>query len=171
MTGFDTWRRWATIAAAVGSGLAGGVFLAYSTFTMRAVRRLPPHDGIATMQAINRAADRSAGLMATLFGTAALTAVLGVAAVRDRSHRSDVQLLAGAIYLVAVVGMTVAFHVPRNDALAVVEPAAAGSTATWREYARAWTAGNHVRTLGALVAALLYTWSLSGPPAGRPGSP
>lgn len=166
MNGIETWRRWACIAAACGSGLSGGVFLAYSTFTMSGLRQLAPAHGLQTMQAINRSAERSAWLMITLLGTAALCVVLGIAAVRDRSEASTVQLVAGAIYLVAVIVMTVAFHVPRNEALATIDPVAAGAARSWLDYARVWTAGNHVRTLGGFAASALYTWSLtSGPSA------
>ena len=45
-----------TIAAALASGLAAGVFFAFSTFPMPALGRLPAPRGAAAMQAINVAA-------------------------------------------------------------------------------------------------------------------
>jgi uncharacterized membrane protein len=42
-----------TLLSALGSGLIAGVFFAFSTFVMRALGRLPPHEGIAAMQSIN----------------------------------------------------------------------------------------------------------------------
>jgi uncharacterized membrane protein len=39
-----------TLAAALGCGLVGGVFFAFSSFVMAALRRLPPADGIAAMK-------------------------------------------------------------------------------------------------------------------------
>ena len=42
-----------TFAAAIGSGVVGGIFFAFSTFVMAALRRLPAEQGIAAMNAIN----------------------------------------------------------------------------------------------------------------------
>jgi len=40
-------------AAAIGSGLIAGVFFAFSSFVMPALRRLPAAQGVAAMQSIN----------------------------------------------------------------------------------------------------------------------
>ena len=51
---------------------------------------------------------------------------------------------------------TIAFHVPRNEALARMEPGAPAAAAAWAAYLRQWTLGNHVRTVaGAAAAAVL----------------
>jgi uncharacterized membrane protein len=51
------------------------------------------------------------------------------------------------------------FNVPRNDALAAVDPASAAGAALWASYLTSWTAWNHVRTSAALAAtaALILT--------------
>ena len=47
-------------------------------------------------------------------------------------------------------------NVPLNDALARVDPTDPDAAARWRDYARRWTALNHLRVaLGAAGAALL----------------
>jgi len=51
--------------------------------------------------------------------------------------------------------LTIAFNVPRNDALAAVDPASAEGASLWASYVTVWTAWNHVRTVAALAAALL----------------
>ncbi len=43
-----------TLASALGCGLVAGVFYAFSTFVMPALKRLPPAQGIVAMQSINR---------------------------------------------------------------------------------------------------------------------
>ncbi len=42
-----------TLISALGCGLVGGIFFAFSTFVMKALTRLPPAQGIAAMQSIN----------------------------------------------------------------------------------------------------------------------
>ena len=70
--------------------------------------------------------------------------------------------IAGSVlYLVGAVGVTAAYNVPLNNALAGLDPAAPGTDAAWRDYLSRWTAGNHVRALACLAAAALYTWALT----------
>jgi uncharacterized membrane protein len=59
-----------------------------------------------------------------------------------------------------VIAVTIAFNVPRNDALARIEPASAGAPDAWARYVAEWTRGNHVRTAAALGAAAILTVGL-----------
>lgn len=153
----------ATALAAVGSALVAGVFLAFTAFVMRALDALDAPAAIAAMQQVNRFAPR-AGLLVPLLGTALLCVVLAVLAVvslaTGPSARGWLVLVGCLLHLVAF-GVTSAYHVPHNDALALVDPRAAGSLEVWRAYAGPWLAWNHVRTAAAgfasvaLLAALL----------------
>ena len=49
----------------------------------------------------------------------------------------------------------VAYHIPRNNALAAVDPDGAEAVSRWSAYAGAWTSWNHVRTLTSTAAAAL----------------
>lgn len=157
MSGF---MNGATLATTVAAGTMGGVFFAFSAFVMPALRDLPPAQGIAAMQSINRAAVTPV-FMTALFGTALACLVLGVAAVRSWGDPASGRLLAGGVvYLVGVIGMTAAFHVPRNDRLADLSADAPGSAGHWSDYLSEWTAGNHVRAIAAIAAAALLADAL-----------
>src|SRR6266581_355151 len=52
----DSYSRVLTIVTALGAGLNAGVFFAFSSFVMTAVRRLPAAQSISAMNAINKAA-------------------------------------------------------------------------------------------------------------------
>ena len=58
-----------TLVAALGRGIMGGVFFAFSAFIMKSLAGLPPAQGIAAMQAINVTAITLVFMLA-LFGTA-----------------------------------------------------------------------------------------------------
>jgi uncharacterized membrane protein len=133
----------------------GGVFFAFSTFVMAALRRLPAAQGIAAMQSINVVAVTPL-FMTALFGTAALCIALVVL------DSSGLVLAAAATYLLGVIGVTMAYNVPRNAALAALEPAAPAAAEAWARYVREWTAANHVRTLAGLAAAGLLCAGLGG---------
>ena len=85
----------------------------------------------------------------------------GVFFARRRSEASTPYLLAGsAVYLVETVVMF-AYHIPKNDDLALVDPKSAGAASAWNEYQTQWTAWNHVRTLAFLAAAILFAVALA----------
>lgn len=56
--------------------------------------------------------------------------------------------------------VTILFNVPRNDALAAVDPASAEGARLWAGYVTSWTARNHVRAVAALAAMAALTLAL-----------
>ena len=145
-----------TMVTAVGCGVAGGVFFAFSVFVMKALRRLPPAQGMAAMQSVNTAAPTPL-FMVALFGTGLACLVLaGSALFRMDEPDAVYHLVGGALYLVAIV-LTIVYHVPKNDALAAIDPTGSGAADHWSRYQTGWTAWNHVRTIAAIAAAGLLT--------------
>jgi uncharacterized membrane protein len=149
-----------TLLAALGCAMMAGVFFAFSAFVMKALARLPAEQGVAAMQAINVTAVTFA-FMAALFGTAAACGALAVLALFAWDESFAPYLLVGsALYLVGTILLTIAYHVPRNEALARVEPHSVEAESHWRRYLSAWTAWNHVRAGTALAAAAVLTIAL-----------
>jgi uncharacterized membrane protein len=149
-----------TLVTALGCGLTAGVFFAFSSFVMKALARLHPAQGVAAMQAINVAAVTPA-FMAALFGTALACGALTVWALLAWDERFAPYLLVGsALYLVGTILLTIAYHVPRNEALARAEPHSADAKSHWSRYLSGWTAWNHVRAAAALAAAAVLTIAL-----------
>jgi uncharacterized membrane protein len=100
-------------------------------------------------------------VMTALFGTALACVVLVVAAIVEWGEPYAVYLLVGgAVYLVCVVLLTIVYHVPRNDALATVDPDSSDAARHWSRYVGDWTAWNHVRTIAPLASATLLTIAL-----------
>lgn len=144
-----------TLASALGCGVVAGVFFAFSTFVMRAFGRLPVPEGLVAMQQINIKAV-NAWFMTALFGTAATSVAMVVAALLDWSTSVGPYLIAAAgLYLVGVIGVTIVCNVPRNNALAAIDRASADAATYWGRYLTEWTAWNHVRTSAPLVAMAL----------------
>lgn len=141
-------------AGIVGCGIVSGVFFAFSGFVMPALGRLPTSQGIAAMQAINITAV-TPPLMIALFGTAAVCAAIAVEAVLAwGTPGAALRLLAALLYIIGVVGVTMAFNVPRNNALAALDPQSAQAATEWASYLREWTAWNSVRTVASGLAAI-----------------
>ena len=149
-----------TLVTALACGLVVGFFFAFSTTVMKALARLPAAQGLAAMQSINVVVINPLVMLA-LFGTALACAVLVVAAFVEWGEAYAVYLLVGGlIYLAGVVILTMAYHVPRNDALAALDPNDAGAANVWNRYVRTWTAANHLRTVAPLASAALFTVAL-----------
>jgi uncharacterized membrane protein len=148
------------LLTALGCGMAAGVFFAFSTFVMPALARLQPSQGIAAMQMINITAINPL-FMVVLFGTAFACLFLAISVLFKWQQSSAVYLLLGSLlYLVGTIGVTIAFNVPMNDALAIAKPESAEGASLWTKYLIDWTFWNHIRTVAALVAAALFTIAL-----------
>ena len=148
-----------TTVAALGTGVVGGVFFTFSVFVMRALGRLPSNKGISAMQSINTAAPAPL-FMAALFGTGVACVVLAISALFRLDEPDAVYLLVGgSLYLVTIV-LTIAYHIPRNNALAAVDPDSTDGASYWSYYVSAWTAWNHVRTIASVAAAAMLTIGL-----------
>lgn len=149
-----------TFVSALGCGLSAGALFAFSSFVMKALARLQPAQGIAAMQSINVMAVTPA-FMTALFGTAVTCVAVVVWALVDWHDSFGPWLLAGAaLYLIGTIGLTMAYHVPRNNALAGVDATNPDAGAHWRRYVADWTRGNHVRVAAGLAAAAALTEAL-----------
>jgi uncharacterized membrane protein len=149
-----------TLVTAVTCALVAGFFFAFSTTVMKALARLPAAQGVAAMQSINLVVINPL-VMAALFGTALTCVVLVVASVVEWGEAYAIYLLVGGLlYLAGVIVVTGAYHVPRNNALASLDPNGPDAVGHWDRYVRTWTAGNHVRTIAPLASATLLTIAL-----------
>ena len=144
---------------AIGAGLSAGVFFAFSTFVMPALGRLPAAQGVAAMQAINVSAPNP-WFMTALFGTALVSVAAAVTSLRRLDDPGAVHRLVGGVTFLAGIALTVVYHVPHNDALAVLDPSSARAATAWSRYLPAWSAWNHVRTLTSAAAAVAFTLGL-----------
>lgn len=146
--------------ALLGSALIGGAFFAFSSFVMKALARLPSSEGIVAMQSINVVVINPSFLGAFM-GTAVLSLGMVGLTLIDRSHPSAMFFLAGAIsYLTGTFLVTILGNVPLNDQLAALSSTDPSASDLWKHYLDRWTTWNHVRTVAAMVAALLFTLGL-----------
>lgn len=137
----------------LGAGLVGGVFLAFSSFVMKALAELPDEQGVAAMQRINVVVLNPL-FLGVFVGTAVLALVCIVAGFFPWGTARSAWLLgAGLIYLIGSFGVTAACNVPRNERLARLDALSAEARAYWPLYLREWLFWNHVRTLACVVSA------------------
>ena len=149
-----------TFAGALGAGIVGGVFYAFSSFVMPGLQRLPAADGIRAMQEINVTAEHPAFMLAFM-GTTVLCLYLGVRGVLDWGDTRATLLVAGsALYLVGAFVLTIAHNVPLNNELADINAHAAGAAAHWQDYLDKWNWANHVRGAASIGAAAAYMGAL-----------
>ncbi len=149
-----------TLITALGCGLVAGILYAFSTSVMKALARLPSAQGIAAMQSINITVINPL-FMGAFFGTAAACVLVVVFSLLRWNEAGAVYLLTGGlVYLIGTILVTMAFNVPRNNALAAADPASADGARLWAGYVTSWTAWNHVRTAAALAAAVSLTIAL-----------
>ncbi len=132
-----------TLISALGCGVMAGVFFAFSALVMRALGCLPAAQAVAAMQAINAAAI-SFVFLVVLFGIGVFCVGLDVWSMFVREEPFALHLLVGsALYLVGAILLTIVYHVPRNEALASVEPRDADAENHWIRYHSGWTTVGH----------------------------
>ena len=127
---------------------------------MKALGRLRPSEGAAAMQSINITVITPT-FMTALFGTGVASLVLigwGFAGL-DEPYAGWL-IAAGVIYVIGGIATTGAYHVPRNNALARVDPESEEGARVWSTYLVEWTRMNHVRTVSGLVACALFAVAL-----------
>ena len=149
-----------TLITALGCGLVAGMLFVFSTSVMKALARLPAAQGIAAMQSINITVINPL-FMGAFFGIAAVCVLVVVFSLLRWNEAGAVYVLSGGlVYLIGAILVTMAFNVPRNNALAAADPQSADGARLWAGYVTSWTAWNHVRTAAALAAAVLLTLAL-----------
>ncbi len=147
-----------TFAAAIGSGVVGGIFYAFSTFVMAALGSLPSAQGAGAMRAINVTVINPVFMLAFM-GTAVLCLVLAGSSLIWWDRPGGMLMLAASLlYLLGCYGVTMLFNVPLNNQLAAV--ASAQEAALWSRYLDVWTAWNHVRTLASILSAIVFIAAL-----------
>jgi len=146
--------------ALLGSALVGGVFFAFSSFLMKALARMPSSEGIAAMQSINVVVINPSFLGAFM-GTAFLSLGIVGLALFSWSYTSTMFFLGGSIfYIVGTFLVTIFGNVPLNNQLAAVSATDPAAVKLWEHYVDRWTMWNHVRTVAALLATLLFSLGL-----------
>lgn len=149
-----------TFAAAIGSALVAGIFFAFSTFVMAALGRIPADQGIRAMQSINVTVINPLFMLAFMGTGVVCLALIAGAYVRWDETSGKLILMAGLIYLIGCIGVTMALNVPLNDALAAVEASTPEAATLWARYLVDWTFWNHVRTIAPLISAVLFIAAL-----------
>jgi uncharacterized membrane protein len=148
------------IAATLGSGMVAGLLFVFSNVIMSVLAKQTPEHGMATMQAINIVILNPAFLL-LFMGTLVVSAVhLMFAFTHWQEPCALVLMLAALVYVLGVFGITAACNVPLNDTLAGADAANPASVQLWREYLQTWTRWNHIRTIAAVVATILYALAL-----------
>ncbi|WP_432539073.1 anthrone oxygenase family protein, partial [Kineococcus esterisolvens] len=167
-TGTSTATRVLCGLAGAGAAVTAGVYTHFSLTVMPRLAALPAEEGIRAMQAFNRQAVQPP-FMLCFFGAAALSCALLVRAARRRRSVATRGAAGAAGAYLAGFAITVVLNVPRNDALAALDPTAAASAAVWGDYLREWTSANSVRAVlsGLATAGLAPVALQPGPPRTR----
>ncbi len=148
-----------TLLGVVGCGLVAGLFFAFSTSVMPGLRRLPPAEGAAAMQQMNRAILNPL-FLAVFLGTGLVCLLLAVGAPFSGRPGTVWIVIGGLLYLAGNIGLTTVVNVPMNNRLDAADPLSAEGASIWADYLARWTAWNHVRALACVAATAALTVGL-----------
>ncbi len=106
-----------TAASAVCAGVAGGVYFAFATIVVPALRALPAVEAVTAMQRLNISAVRLPFMVVFFGGAAASAAVIIAEVASGTATPAAVNRMAGAGFALASFGITIVRNVPLNNAL------------------------------------------------------
>lgn len=149
------------IVSLTASGIIGGVFFIFSTTIMRSLAARPNEEAIGIMNEINAVIVRT-NFVAIFLGNVALSlVVIGFAIFGSSFTGRWFAVFGAAFYLVGGFLVTIVFNVPRNNALAAVEPGdPIAANLVWQAYLHEWTFWNHIRTFACIASAMFLAFSL-----------
>ena len=148
------------VLALLGSALIAGVFFAFSSFVMKALARVPSHEGISAMQSINVVV-LNPSFLGVFMGTTAISVLVAVLAFRNWGSPWASYFLTGAIfYVLGTFLVTGLGNVRLNNRLAALSATDAEAVAVWDHYLDRWTLLNTIRTVAAAAAALMFAFGL-----------
>ena len=146
----------AVAAALTGSAIVGGIFLAFSSFIMKALARLPSAEGIRAMQSINVVVLNPL-FLGIFTGTALVCMLVAALAILDWQAAGSAWFVGATIaYVCGTFLVTGLGNVPLNNRLAAVEASDESASPVWQDYLSRWTRLNTIRTMAALVAVMLF---------------
>ena len=147
-----------TFLAILATALNAGLFFIFSVCIMAAFARLTPAEGAAAMNAIN-VVILNPWFLSAFLGGALLSLVLVVFGFLQDGAGGMFAAAGGIVFLLAVIGVTMVFNVPLNDALSAAPAGSEEQAVLWQRYLDVWTMWNHVRTVGSLAAVGLFALS------------
>lgn len=136
--------------AAVSTGLVGGVYAAFSTMVMPALRSGPDAEALAVMQRINVHALQPGFMVIFWTSAVASTATLVLTWLPGGGH--DRWTTAAAILALSGFVITAAINVPRNNAIAGLDPSSAADLRVAGDLLGQWVLANHVRAVASTLA-------------------
>lgn len=147
------------VAAALATGLMAGLFFAFSTAVMPALRRTDDRTFVEVMQRINAAIQN--GLFALVFAGALVATA--VALPLHFGDRTTAGLISAALALYALaLGLTFRVNIPLNNALDAAGPAArlTDPGRVRADFEGPWLRAHQLRTLACVAAFALLCAAL-----------
>ncbi len=138
--------------ATTGSGVLGGVYLAFSVAVMPAFAARPAAESAAAMQEINRAILNP--VFGLLFAGTALACLLTALSPLVVGGDGSAWRIAGGLAGLLGFVSTAVVNIPLNNRLD------SGGAAVWAPFLAQWVPANHVRALTSVAAAVLLTLAL-----------
>ena len=141
-----SWAEVVVAVTALSSAVLGGALFSFSTFVMQGLGRLEPAEGVRAMQRINEEAPRGLLMLPLLLSPlgSVVTGVLAADRLGRRRHdvgRDRVLLVVGAVLGVVAFLVTAVANIPRNNAIAALDPRPTPLPGAWTEFQRSWTRG------------------------------
>ena len=131
--------------------LNAGFFYTWSFTITQSLNLIEATSAVSAMQSVN-ANIRNAWFAVIFFGAPVLLLLTTFMLFLNNLWKPSLLFSIASIAAATTVIITMTVHVPMNNELAMVSPAAASSFQLWADYSSAWTQWNHLRTSTSVIS-------------------
>jgi len=153
------------VATVVGSGVVTGILLIFSNTVMPSLAR--HGEGADTMVTINEVILNPVFLL-LFMGTTLACVALAALTLLGHGGGGLLTLVGCGVYIVGVFGVTAAFNVPMNDALAALPAGSPELAEYWSLYLERWTRWNTIRSVLGIAGTTILAVALMAATGGGP---
>lgn len=146
------------VIAAITTSLMAGLFFSYSFSVSPGLKQLPDAEYIAAMQSINRAIQNPVFFVVFFGSFISLPIATYLYHTKPVSVQWWLLLIATIIYILGVLGVTIAGNIPLNNSLEkfnVLRSTGEAITAQRLGFEKQWNSLNLVRTTTSILATIL----------------
>ncbi|MDQ8201738.1 anthrone oxygenase family protein [Pelagicoccus sp. SDUM812003] len=144
------------------TGICAGILFIFSNTVMGSLRSLSGHQGALTMQRINEKILNPTFLFVFVCPVGLHLLSVGLSIIGEASSPAPfVRMVAAALYIFGVFGITAACNVPLNDELAAAGSDRSALASTWQRYLRRWVPWNHLRTGACILSTVASSLAAS----------
>lgn len=143
------------------TGLMAGIYFAFSTFVVKALKQLPALQAALAMNKINDVIVNTIFLPVFFLSTLWFAGLIVWTAADWQGKQSLLFIAAATVYIIGMFFVTAFGNVPLNNKLKACEVSDEQLAQYWPVYLTNWTSLNHIRSMSCIFSCALLSIAIT----------